>query len=159
MSVLRNQIKSQGVLDTLGGLLSVGCAIHCLLVPVITVVWPMLGATFLADHSFHTLLLYFVIPTALISLTLGCRNHGNYHVLVWGGMGLGLLTFLTLTEEHSCVGCAASHPHSTLAFWTWPTDVMIQKGGMILASLLLCWAHFKNYRACKSSNCSSHSCH
>jgi hypothetical protein len=141
------------MLDTLGGLLSIGCAIHCLLVPVLVVIWPVMGTTLLADHSFHTLLLYFVIPTALISLTLGCRNHGNYHILILGGLGLAILTFLTLTEDHYCPNCATSHS-STLAFWTWSQEVMIQKGGMIFASLLLCWAHFKNYRSCRSSACS-----
>lgn len=152
--MLQNKLNQQRILDTFGGFLSAGCAIHCLLVPVLTVLWPVLGTTILADQFFHTLLLYFVIPTTLISFTLGCRHHGKYHFLILGGLGLGILTFLTLTESQECSHCISQGTSSSLAFWNWSSDTLFQKGGLIFASLLLCWAHWNNFRACRQSDCS-----
>jgi hypothetical protein len=152
--MLQGQLTRYSVLDTLGGIFSIGCAIHCLLVPILTIFWPVLGSSFFADESFHYVLLYFVIPIALISLILGYQRHKDLRMLNIGGIGLIILTILTLTGEEDCAHCISTADLSSLAFWNWSTEVFIQKGGMILGSTLLCMAHWMNYNACRNQNCS-----
>lgn len=151
--MLQSELKRQGILDTLGGVLSLGCAIHCLVVPVLTVIWPVVGTSFVADETFHMVLLYGVVPTALISLGLGCRSHRNYKLLWVGALGLGMLTYFTLTEGEVCQHCISEAGMAGLAFWDWSGEVLIHKGGMIVGSLLLCWAHWRNFVACRTTDC------
>jgi hypothetical protein len=152
--MLQGQLTRHRILDTLGGIFSIGCAIHCLLVPVLTIFWPVLGSSFFADESFHYLLLYFVVPIALVSLLLGHHRHKDFKILSFGATGLIILTILTLTAEEECAHCISTVGSSSLAFWTWSTEVLIRTGGMILGSTLLCMAHWMNYNACRSQNCS-----
>lgn len=106
----------------------------------------------MADEFFHSLLLYFVIPIALFSLIMGFREHRLYRTLILGGIGLGLLTVLTLTEGDVCEHCISSASYD---FWNWSSELLIHKGGMVVASLFLCSAHIINLRACRRSDCSN----
>jgi hypothetical protein len=143
--MIQRWLSRQSYLDTLGGLFSIGCAIHCLCMPLLIVAWPMIGDTIVADSLFHKLMLFVVIPVALFSLIMGWRHHGNNGILVIGGFGLGLLTLLTLLESDQCSHCTAD-----LSFWQWSLYDQLNKVGLILGSLLLCFAHWKNYHACKA---------
>jgi hypothetical protein len=113
----------------------------------------MLGGTFLADESFHYVLLYFVVPIALFSLILGHQRHKDLKILYFGGTGLVLLTILTLMGEEECAHCISQAGLSSLAFWNWTIEALVQKGGMVLSSVLLCLAHWMNYKACQSQKC------
>ena len=55
--------------------LSLMCVAHCLLTPIAIVMLPALGAIFLEDERFHSVLLFLVLPTSLLALTIGCRKH------------------------------------------------------------------------------------
>ena len=72
---------------------SVVCALHCLLLPIVVIFLPSISATFLGTEDFHKTLLYFVIPSSIIALSLGCKMHGKYEVYSYGFFGIGALIF------------------------------------------------------------------
>ena len=72
---------------------SVVCALHCLLLPIAIIFLPSISATFLGTEDFHKTLLYFVIPSSIIALSLGCKMHGKYEVYSYGFFGIGALLF------------------------------------------------------------------
>ena len=72
---------------------SVVCALHCLLLPIAVIFLPAISATFLGSEDFHKTLLYFVIPSSIIALSLGCKVHGKYEVYSYGVIGIGTLLF------------------------------------------------------------------
>ena len=67
------------------------CALHCIFLPVALIFLPALSTTFLGSEDFHKALLYFVVPTSIIALFLGCKMHGKNHVYVYGAVGVGTL--------------------------------------------------------------------
>ena len=70
---------------------SVVCALHCLLLPFAVIFLPSVSATFLGSEDFHKTLLYFVIPSSIIALSLGCKMHGKYNVYLYGIFGIATL--------------------------------------------------------------------
>ena len=84
---------------------SVACALHCLLLPIAVIFLPAISATFLGSEDFHKTLLYFVIPSSIVALYLGCNMHGKYNVYLYGAFGISILliavsyTHLTLPTK------------------------------------------------------------
>ena len=77
--------------DNLAISLSAICALHCLLLPVAMIFLPAISATFVGSEDFHKAMLYFVVPSSIIALSLGCKMHGKNHVYVYGAVGIGVL--------------------------------------------------------------------
>ena len=71
--------------------LSTVCAVHCLFLPIILTLLPALSLNVLGDETFHQWLLIAVIPTSFIALTMGCRQHKNLSVMIFGLLGLTTL--------------------------------------------------------------------
>ncbi|MEO1610503.1 MAG: MerC domain-containing protein [Pseudomonadota bacterium] len=90
-------------LDKLTIATSAICAIHCLFLPILIVVFPALGATIFGQETFHALLLWFIIPSSIVALTLGCRAHRYPNVAVLGATGLAILIF-TAILGHDLIG-------------------------------------------------------
>ena len=78
-------------LDNIAIGFSVVCALHCLLLPIAVILLPAISATFLGSEDFHKTLLYFVIPSSIIALSLGCKMHGKYNVYLYGIFGIATL--------------------------------------------------------------------
>ena len=80
--------------------LSLACAIHCLVLPVLLILLPSLAALNIHDESFHLWMVIAVIPTSLYALSLGCKEHKRYQLFYMGIIGLTLLLLaLMLGEE------------------------------------------------------------
>ncbi|GIR18902.1 MAG: hypothetical protein CM15mP33_04240 [Candidatus Neomarinimicrobiota bacterium] len=62
-----------------------------LLLPIAVIFFPAISATFLGSEDFHKTLLYFVIPSSIIALSLGCKMHGKYNVYLYGIFGIATL--------------------------------------------------------------------
>lgn len=121
----------QKLLDTTAVAISALCAVHCLALPALLVLFPLLGGTVLTDEAFHTLLLWVILPTSLIAVGLACLNHRDNLVLALVGTGLAIL-----------VGAAVwAHDHASHS-----VDVaMSVTGGIILAI-----GHIRNFRICRT---------
>ena len=51
-------------------------------------------------EAFHLWMVVAVIPSSVYALTLGCKQHKRYRLLIWGCIGLTLLVMaLVLGEE------------------------------------------------------------
>lgn len=81
---------------TAGGLSGL-CLVHCVALPVASVMLPSLGFT--ARPAVHLVLLILAVPLAATALLAGWRRHGRGGPLVFGVGGLALLGATLLIRE------------------------------------------------------------
>lgn len=77
--------------DTAAIGLSLLCAIHCLMLPLVLVWLPTAMALTVGDEIFHVVMVLLVIPLSLYALLVGCKQHKRFRVLMLGCIGLSLL--------------------------------------------------------------------
>lgn len=121
-------------LDKLAVSTSALCAIHCLSLPLLLGFLPALGTTIFGQESFHTTLLWLVIPLSLVALSLGCRKHKDLRVLLIGLAGLVVLI------------AAAVMGHDLLS--ETGERVMTLIGASAIAA-----GHLRNYSLCRRVQC------
>lgn len=96
--------RSTTVTSTLDGFAistSAVCAIHCLCLPLLLGAFPALSATVFGQESFHVLLLWLVIPSSIVALSMGCRVHKDVLVAILGVAGLiALVAAATLGHDN-----------------------------------------------------------
>jgi hypothetical protein len=80
-----------GVLDGTAAMLSMLCLVHCLALPVLVAVLPLVASSFVADATFHRWMLLAVVPTSTLAFGMGYRSHRDVSMLAVGGVGLSLL--------------------------------------------------------------------
>ncbi|MEM7383277.1 MAG: MerC domain-containing protein [Bacteroidota bacterium] len=115
--------------------LSLLCTIHCLVFPILLVLVPSLTALSIMDDClFHQWMLVGVLPTSLFALTVGCRKHRQWPLLILGLAGVSLLS-LTAFWGHDLFGCKG------------------EKYMTLFGSCLVVIAHFLNYRQCQKRSC------
>lgn len=124
--------RSVSFVDRLAIGFSMLCVLHCLLTPTLLVALPSLGATFLAEESFHFILVYLVIPTSLFALSLGCKQHNR-----WVFFGVGVVGLLFLLMGISVEALEMDHHWETIFT-------------LIGASLIAC-AHVFNFTQCRKA--------
>jgi hypothetical protein len=92
----RGQAKAftgAGRWDVWGQWLSLLCMAHCLLLPLVLGLLPaMLGRT-LEETPFHLGAVALAAVVGGVGFVSGFRQHRDWHVLMLGGSGLGLLVF------------------------------------------------------------------
>ena len=111
--------------------LSVLCALHCLLTPLIILSIPFLARYYLAHPMFHFILAATISPVGLVAFGAGIRHHHNWKVLLMGIPGL-ILVSVTPYLVH---------------IQNWPLNEQVL---MVIGSVLLVWAHLLNRRSCQS---------
>ncbi len=121
--------------------LSLLCTAHCLALPLAIVLLPSLAALYLADEAFHLWMVIAVIPTSMYALTMGCRQHKRYQLLVLGVVGL------------TCLISAVALEKILLG-----DTIDIELAEKILTSIGSCviaYGHYKNYQLCQQpqKNC------
>ena len=118
-------------LDTAAISLSAICLAQCLIMPIAAIFAPTISLLPLADESFHKILLLFVLPVSILAMTLGCKKHKTYGVIVYAVIGLALM--------------------AVSAIWG---HALFGETGEIAATLagasVLSFAHFKNQKLCKA---------
>jgi hypothetical protein len=89
--------------DKLGSILSSLCAVHCLCLPVVIGVLPVLGLTFLAGHTFERSACVTMILLAVACIWAGCRVHRRWglFILLIAGAVLVLHTQFSGTPEEN----------------------------------------------------------
>lgn len=110
--------------------LSLLCAAHCLILPLLVMVSPTIAALGIEDESFHIGMLFIVIPVSAYALYVGMKNHNGVGTVATGIVGLLIL----------CLGAALGHD----ALGETGERVVTLSGVSLVA---LC--HLSNYRACK----------
>lgn len=118
--------------------LSFICTLHCLALPFAVALLPTLAAANLQDEAFHLWMIIAVIPTSLLALTMGCKKHSDYRVLLLGITGLGLL-ILAVFLGHDLLGESGE-----IAF-------------TVLGASIIAASHLLNHRLCQRRRCECHS--
>lgn len=113
--------------------LSALCAFHCLILPLLTVLIPSFAALPLQDEAFHIWMIVAVVPISLFALTMGCKKHKNFSMLLIGALGLMIL------------GVAAFFGHDLLG-------EKLEKGFTLVGALIIAIAHVLNYRLCQNQH-------
>lgn len=151
----KSNCKTNGWLDSLAIGMSLLCAMHCLLTPVLIVFLPILATTFWVHENFHLWMVLFVVPTTSAAVFMGCKKHKDKAVLILSLLGMALLVSVAAYEVffHSEVGLqeTAHCPHCAAKVQgnIFTTNTLINVlGGMLLAS-----AHVRNFLLCRKSSC------
>ncbi len=121
-------------LDSLGILLSGTCMIHCLILPVLITLFPIVGGSLLEEEHFHALFLILVLPTSATALALGCRRHRDWITALVGAIGMTILILAALWG-HDWIGLSGER-------------IATMVGGVILAC-----GHILNFRRCHELDC------
>ncbi|MGL5079335.1 MAG: MerC domain-containing protein [Waterburya sp.] len=129
-----NSIRVQRLMDKTAIALSTACAIHCLLLPILIIILPILSTTFLGDESFHHLMLWLVLPTSVFAISQGCRRHKDRLVLVFGSLGLMIL-------------------FGTAMFGEQVLNEDSERIATVLGAMSLVFGHYRNYSRCLRSKC------
>jgi len=88
----------QAITDRFAIGLSLACAFHCLVTPLLLVLLPSIASFVPTNEVFHVSMVALVIPSSILALSLGCKKHGRRHVFVLGGIGVVLLVAALLAE-------------------------------------------------------------
>lgn len=110
--------------------LSLLCALHCLVLPLLVVLLPAAVAVRLGGEAFHYWMVFTVVPVSAFALTLGCRRHGRYAIVLVGAAGLVILC-LSVAIGHEAWGDAG------------------EKALTLLGASLIALGHLWNYRLCR----------
>ena len=85
-------------------------------------------------HAFHIMLIWLVVPSSIIALTLGCKKHKDKTVFAGITLGLFLLVF-TAFFGHDIMGEFG------------------EKAATIVATIILAVSHFRNFSLCRKKEC------
>lgn len=130
-------IKAQQRTDKLAMTLSFVCVAHCLFVPSFLILTSGILSFSLDNEFIHKLIVLLAVPVSIYALTTGYKNHNTISFLPVGVLGLLTLILAVVLGE------------STLGEFG---EKALTLGG----SILVAYAHFKNYQVCKKLECSCH---
>ncbi len=105
--------------DRFAILLSGLCAVHCIALPIVASLIPLLTATVhhgneIHEFWFHQFILIFILPVSLIALFFGYRSHRRILPLLVAGLGLIILAFIALLAEQLLLDNVIPHEGETL---------------------------------------------
>lgn len=106
------------------------CIVHCLMIPVLLVLFPVLGSVLLFEEILHELLLLLIIPSSLLAIFLGCRRHRDLAVFLIVVLGLALIVTGIVGVEES------------------KETVLVLTGSVIMVI-----GHIRNFRLCSKTAC------
>jgi hypothetical protein len=114
-------------LDRIAITLSTICIVHCLAMPLLVAMLPVLAITFGTDGHFHALMLWLVVPTSAIGFALGYRVHAKAGIVLTGAVAVAVLALVALYGHDA---------------WDATSEVAVN----VAASVLLASAHWRNFR-------------
>lgn len=74
-------MPTASLMDAAGVIAAMICMVHCIALPALICVLPLLGSSLLHEHDVHKWLAGFVLAFAIPALGLGYRQHRNKFVL------------------------------------------------------------------------------
>ena len=144
-----------GWLDSLAISMSVICAVHCLLTPLLLALLPIISTTFWVHENFHLWMVCLVVPTTATAVFMGCHKHKDKTVALLSLTGLAFIVSMALfqyslhiTHSLDANGVCTSCTQQQAATFFNPTIIFNSLGGLLLAV-----AHYRNYRLCRKADC------
>lgn len=126
--------RKERFFDGLAIVLSGTCMLHCLALPILVTLFPIVQGSLLEEQHFHLIMLVLILPTSLIALTVGCRKHKDKLTIALGTIGLVVLA-ITALFGHELFGMLGER-------------IITSIGGLVLAA-----AHIRNYLSCRKVDC------
>ena len=126
--------RASAIADWFGIAASSVCAVHCLLLPALLITGTVLPASILADESFHLLMLWAILPAAIVAFSIGCMRHKDVWVMSLGVIGLTGMVLGALVL-HDLIGEVG------------------ERVVTVISAAILIAAHYRNFRLCRSSDC------
>lgn len=117
--------------DRIAIALSAICIVHCLAVPLVVVVLPIIAISIGGNGHFHELMLWLVVPTSVAGFVLGYRVHGDFRIPAFGTAGIVLLVLSALWGHDR---------------WLELLEILVT----ITGSVVLALAHWLNFREVRS---------
>ena len=130
-------IATQKISDKFAISLSAICAIHCFFVPVFLVLFSSFESIQYDNELIHFLFLLMTVPISFFALTLGLKNHKKSSFFILGIAGL-IILILALVLGEGILGKLG------------------EKLVTLIGSIIVVFAHFKNYQTCIQIECSCH---
>ena len=137
--------KWQFALDSIAISLAGVCGMHCLLMPVLLITFPLLGSSFFNHEAFHLWMLATVLPTTGLAVFLGCKQHKDFLVVMLSLCGFVFLCFAAFGQGHThahCLTCSTSAGQ-----WLCQETLLTSLGGLVMVS-----AHLRNFLLCRKAN-------
>lgn len=88
--------------DLIGVIASIACAVHCAAMPFIVGFLPAMGLTFLADDSFHKVMVGVCSLLAVTAFIPGLRRHGRLLPVIVATVGLAMISIAAFALEDEC---------------------------------------------------------
>jgi hypothetical protein len=107
--------------------LSTICIVHCLAMPFVIALLPVTALVVGGDGHFHSLMLWFVVPTSIIGFGLGLRVHRRFEIVAFGALAIATLATVALWGHGA---------------WDPSLEVVVN----VAASVALAAAHWRNFR-------------
>jgi hypothetical protein len=107
--------------------LSTICIVHCLAMPFVIALVPVAALALGGDGHFHTLMLWFVVPTSILGFGLGVRVHRRGSIVLLGAVAIAGLAGAALWGHNA---------------WDPSVEVLVN----VTASVVLAAAHWRNFR-------------
>lgn len=98
LSVLTAWLRRPWV-DIAATSVSLLCLLHCIVPPLLILLFPLLAYEIELPEYIHVVLLAAAIPLSLIALRQGLKDHGKVLLVVLGVLGQGLVAFGVLSES------------------------------------------------------------
>ena len=127
-------ITAQITADRVAISVSALCAIHCLFTPALLIMISGVLPLSIDNELIHFFVLMAAIPVSFVALALGQRNHKTATIFVLGVFGLTVLSAAWFLGE------------ANLGEYG-------EKALTVLGSILVVYAHIRNYRRCRAVNC------
>ena len=131
---MNTQINS----DKVAASLSIICVLHCLFMPAFLIVSTGIFAFSIDNEIIHYSILFFAVPVSLFALNRGYKNHKIKNLFFIGITGI-LILFAAIMLPDSAY------------------QEQLEKALTVLGSILVVYAHYKNYKTCKKIECEA--CH
>ncbi len=129
--------------DKIGSVLSSLCAVHCMCMPVLIGLLPVIGFSFVGSHRFEHISCITMILLAAGCVWCGCRVHRQWGLLALLAAGAALVLYTQFG--------GTPDENETRADWH-EAIAMFIGGGMIAASHLL---NLKLRACCHCSQCNA----
>ena len=126
--------SASAIADWFGITASSVCAVHCILLPVLLITGTVLPVSILNDEGFHLLMLWAILPAAVVAFGIGCARHKDRWVITLGATGLAGMVLGALVL-HDLIGEVGERV------------VTVISAGILIA------AHYRNFRLCRSADC------
>lgn len=128
-------------LALVGSYASLACAIHCAIMPIIVVVFPIASISLFVTEPVEWIILLLSLFLNLSNLCLGYKKHRSLKALILLGIGASLFVIGKLAHSHY-----ENHHNFTFDFYT----IILFLGGLMVS--LSYWINNLLCNSCKTCN-------